>query len=63
MGVCIIFLTACGDAAPAVHNEWNNGICVECGGQLIYHGTGSKEHYVCEKCQKEYTFDELMVRK
>lgn len=43
--------------------EWNNGICSVCGGELRYSRTGSKEHYICETCGKEYTFDRIMSRK
>ena len=44
-------------------SEWNNGICSDCGGELRYTKTGSKEHYICEKCGKEYTFDRVMSRR
>ena len=43
--------------------DWNNGHCIECGGELKYSGTGSKEHYTCEECGKEVTFDKVMNKK
>ena len=43
--------------------DWNNGVCSECGGELIYSATGNKEHYICEKCGKEYTFNKVMSKK
>ena len=40
--------------------EWNGGHCIEDGGKLKYVKTGSKNHYVCEICDKEYVFDKIM---
>ena len=42
---------------PQVQYEWNNGHCSIDGGRLQYIGTGSKYHYKCEICGKEYTFE------
>lgn len=36
--------------------EWNGGRCVEDGGRLNYISVGSKYHYRCEICGKEYVF-------
>ena len=43
--------------------HWNNGHCEIDGGRLDYVGTGNKEHYRCEICGKEYTFDQVMSYK
>lgn len=43
--------------------DWNNGQCSYCGGTLIWDSTGSKEHYICKICGKEYTFDKVMSKK
>lgn len=60
----VMLLAAC---KPETNNyetyDWNGGYCDECGGHLIYDRTGSKEHYICEKCGKEFTFDKVMNKK
>jgi predicted RNA-binding Zn-ribbon protein involved in translation (DUF1610 family) len=62
--VLCVLLIGCGSNqdVQAAHDEWNNGYCSDCGGELIYKATGSHEHFVCEKCGKEYVFDRLMVK-
>ena len=40
-----------------IHYEWNGGYCIEDGGRLNYISTGSKTHYQCDICGKEYTFE------
>ena len=60
MIIVITLLTACGRQVQEEHFEWNNGKCSECGGELIWQGTGSKEHYKCKRCGKEYRFDKVM---
>jgi hypothetical protein len=51
------------DESESSDHQWNNGICLECGGELKYSRTGNKEHYVCESCGKEYVFDKIMSKK
>ena len=58
-----LILISCGSKSTTVSYDWNNGHCSECGGELKYSGTGSKEHYTCEECGKEYTFDKVMSKK
>ena len=59
-----LLLVSCGKhvAIEEPKYEWNNGYCSECHGRLDYDKTGSKEHYICERCGKEYTFDKIMIR-
>lgn len=45
------------------NDVWNHGHCSLDGGRLNYIGSGSKEHYKCEICGKEYTFDRVMTYK
>lgn len=40
-----------------IYHEWNGGKCVNDGGRLNYVSTGSKYHYRCEICDKEYVFE------
>lgn len=40
-------------------DEWNGGYCIEDNGRLDYIGTGHKVHYKCNRCGKEYVFDEV----
>ena len=56
-------LVSCKHSSNTQTYDWNNGYCSECGGELIYKATGSKEHYICENCGKEYTFDKVMSKK
>ena len=54
-----VFFVACGTTKkepPKVYH-WNGGHCEECGGELMWDSTGNKEHYICNRCGKEYTFD------
>jgi len=41
--------------------EWNSGYCVDDGTRLIYESCGSKYHYSCPKCNKEFVFDEIQT--
>lgn len=62
----LILLVACGPVKNELKEkryDWNGGTCSECGGELKYSGTGNKEHYICEKCGKEYTFNKVMSKK
>ncbi len=43
--------------------NWNEGYCELDGGRLNYVSVGSKYHYKCEICGKEYLFDKIMSRK
>ena len=66
VALLIISLTSCqSNKNISVNNtyDWNNGKCLECNGELIYDRTGSKEHYICSECGKEYTFDKIMSKK
>lgn len=45
------------------HYNWNNGYCEIDGGRLNYKSVGSKYHYECEICHKDYTFDSVMTRR
>lgn len=62
----LILLAACKDIKEDVeveHYNWNNGYCELDGGRLVYDTVGSKYHYKCEKCGKEYIFDGVMSHK
>lgn len=53
-------LVGCGTTnATNKSYDWNGGHCSECGGVLMYESTGSKNHYICNSCGKEYTFDKV----
>ena len=43
--------------------NWNNGYCELDGGRLNFVSVGSKYHYECEICHKEYIFDEIQIYK
>ena len=58
----LVLLAGCkSEAAVQQDYTWNDGYC-ECGGELIWQGTSSKEHYKCNKCGREYTFDRVMMK-
>ncbi len=40
--------------------NWNNGYCELDNGRLRYDSVGSKYHYKCEICGKDYTFNRAM---
>lgn len=63
--LCAGTLVTCGTkvAPPAPQYEWNDGYCSDCGGELIWDSVGSKNHYICNKCGKEYSFDKVMNKK
>lgn len=44
----------------AEYNDWNGGYCKDDGSRLEYIEAGSKYHYRCSTCGKEYTFSKLM---
>ncbi len=48
---------------PIEKFNWNRGYCELDGGRLNYVSVGSKYHYKCEICGKEYRFDKVMPRK
>lgn len=59
-----LLLLACTKHSTTIKEyDWNDGYCSECGGVLRYSATGSKEHYICEECGQEYTFDRVMSKK
>lgn len=53
-------LVACGNTTPPKQEvyKWNGGYCVEDNGRLEYVDVGSKYHYRCSICGKDYTFNE-----
>lgn len=60
----MLFLIAV-KSRPIEHEEeiqynWNNGYCEVDGGRLRYIKVGSKYHYECELCGREYIFDSVM---
>ena len=57
--LALILLTGCGVHSSEKQYQWNNGHCTECGGELMYKSTGSKNHYICNQCGKEYTFNSI----
>lgn len=67
MLLCDIMIKYCDDK---IHNEssyeenikeydWNNGRCIYDNTKLEYLKTGSKEHYVCPTCKREFRFDSI----
>ena len=61
----LLVFSSCGETVTTETKvyDWNNGRCSYCGGTLVWDSTGSKEHYKCEICGKEYTFDKVMSKK
>lgn len=63
----LLFLLTFCKSSDCVANEkqsnWNNGYCELDGGRLIFDSVGSKYHYKCEICGKDYTFDKVMSYK
>lgn len=49
---------------PEYHSidySWNGGYCECDGGRLDFVSVGSKYHYKCNICGKEYIFDSVQV--
>ena len=61
----LLVFSSCGSTVTTETEEysWNNGHCSYCNGYLEWSSTGKKEHYICEQCGKEYTFDKVMSKK
>ncbi len=61
----LLVFSSCGVTEPTETKtyNWNNGRCEECNGELIWDSSGSKEHYICKRCGKEYTFDGVYSKK
>lgn len=62
--LCAGMLVTCGrsklENPQPPQDDWNDGYCSDCGGELIWDSVGSRNHYVCNKCGKEYSFDKVM---
>ena len=59
MGFLLVCCESTNEEIEPEHFNWNGGYCELDGGRLSYLKTGSKEHYKCEICGKEYVFDEV----
>lgn len=64
--LCEVMISWCDSKIHAETNtivtsedDWNNGLCKYDNTKLEYSKTGSKEHYICPTCGKEYVFNSV----